>query len=197
MRISVVGAVAVTAGVAMPAAADIPTPKVDYSAQVRLAEMEKPVTMRHKDGVMRMEMDMEGEPAVFLFDTRKGTGTMLLGGEDGKMAMEVGAAGGPVRLPKAGSKDGTADARKTGTDRVAGHACNVWSYTDPATKATDTACITDDGILLRSTATVDGKRTTVLEAISLDRKTQAAALFTVPTDYQRVSVPAMSGMPNR
>lgn len=195
MRVVALGLAAMLVGGAATAAAEeMPTPKIDYAVQVRLADMEKPVTMRHRNGVMRMEMEMEGEPTVFLFDTRKGTGTMLMDDGDTKMAMEIGA-GGPVRLPNAGGREGPTNARKTGSDRVAGHACTVWDYTDPATGATDSACVTDDGILLRSVATSDGKRATVLEAVNLDRKPQAAALFTVPPDYQRVSVPVMPGMP--
>lgn len=188
MRVGLAILVAVVGGAASAAAEDIPMPTVDYAAKVRIQGMEKPVTMRHKDGVLRMELDLDGETGVFLLDTRKGAGTMLIGEGEDRMAMDVGTAGGPVRLP---STCGAADFRKTGSNRVAGHACDVWSYTDPATKGTDTSCVTGDGILLSTTSGEGGMSKPVLEVTSLERKAQDAALFKVPPGVQRMSVPGI------
>ncbi len=189
MRVGIVVVASATLGFGGPVMAEeIPTPKVDYAAQVRMEGMEAPAIHRHRNGVLRMEMNMEGEKTVFLFDTRKGTGVMLMGdGEDDRVAMEVGAAGGPVPVPKTGA----IDARRTGRDRVAGHACDVWTYTDPTTQSTDTSCVTGDGVLLRAASSEGGVAKTMLEVISLDLKAQDPALFSIPPGYQKVSLPGM------
>ncbi|WP_448204271.1 hypothetical protein [Azospirillum sp. sgz302134] len=189
MRVAVLALVSLSVSFAAPLAAEeMPVPKVDYAAQVRIDGMEGPALYRHKNGVMRVDMAMDGEKVAFLFDARKGTGVMLM--EEEKTAMEVGAGGGPVRLPKSGALT----ARKTGQDRVAGHACEVWSYTDPVSKGTDSSCITADGIVLRVTSGEGKAAKTVLEVTRLEVAPQDAALFRVPSGYEKVSMP---GMPKR
>lgn len=192
MRITTVLLAGVLAGATLPAAAEtFPTATVDYAAKVRFEGGDLNATMRHREGMLRMETKMdEDTPSVFLLDTRKGTGVMLMDMGDDKVAMEVGGAGGaPVSLPKTGE----IDAKKSGKDTVAGQPCDLWTYADPATKGLYSSCVTTDGIVLRVDDMEGGVRKTVMQVTSLDRAKQDPALFKVPAGYTRMQMPTAGG----
>jgi hypothetical protein len=74
-------------------------------------------------------------------------------------------------------------ARKA-TDQVAGRACTVWEVGDPGDGAS--ACITDDGVLLRGEGG-KGKSRRLLVATSVQYGAQPGSLFAPPADYHRIA----------
>lgn len=82
--------------------------------------------------------------------------------------------------------DPTARFTRHGTDTVAGLACTVWDYT--SARASGTACITDDGVLLRSR---DSTGQHGLEATEVIYAPQPDADFHPPADFTRKDVPQM------
>jgi hypothetical protein len=80
--------------------------------------------------------------------------------------------------------------RRTGSGSVAGHGCTVWSYEEGADRGT--ACITNDGVMLRAEGTGQGHSGT-LEATQVNYGTQDPARFRLPAGYQTMQMP--QGMP--
>jgi hypothetical protein len=84
--------------------------------------------------------------------------------------------------------DTAATATRTGSCSVAGENGSEWTQTgqDGVPHA---ACVTDDGIILRSK---EGERT-LWETTSVQRGAQDAALFAMPAGVQTIDVGAMMG----
>ena len=81
---------------------------------------------------------------------------------------------------------------KRGTETVAGLKCTVWDIS--ARDGGGSACITDDGVMLRGRGT-DGKGG--IEATSVKYGTQPAALFKPPTGFSKLDVPPAARPPGR
>jgi hypothetical protein len=77
-----------------------------------------------------------------------------------------------------------------GTATVAGHRCNVWTMRSP--EGQGTACITDDGVMLRSEGTISG-RSGGMEATQVSLAPIDPARFQRPAGYQTMQVPQMPG----
>lgn len=78
-------------------------------------------------------------------------------------------------------------AHRTGSCAVAGESGSEW--TNESNGATRTACVTDDGIILK--ATEDGR--TTWETTSVQRGAQSADLFVMPPGVQAVDMSAIAG----
>lgn len=87
-------------------------------------------------------------------------------------ALAYGVWGGPAERAKAmpGKKA-----------EVAGQTCETWRFEDPDSGPQD-ACLTRDGVVLRASETMDGKRQ-VFEAVTVEYGDQDAARFRVPEGY--------------
>lgn len=81
--------------------------------------------------------------------------------------------------------DAAANAKRTGTDEVAGEKCAIWEIAAaPDAEAPGSACVTRDGIMLRAKS---GEQT-VMEAKSITRGAQDPALFAPPADYEIIDM---------
>jgi hypothetical protein len=80
--------------------------------------------------------------------------------------------------------------RRTGSDTVAGIACNVWTFEDRGNSGT--ACVTADGVMLRAQGTSQGQSGT-MEATQVAYGAQDAARFARPQGYQAMQIPGMPG----
>jgi hypothetical protein len=99
------------------------------------------------------------------------------------VAVRIEDADAPQPLETAWAALGKENARSTGRCEVAGERGNEWTPREaPAPGVERTACITDDGIILR--VTESGR--TLWEATSLQRGDQDDALFGVPPGYQLI-----------
>jgi hypothetical protein len=111
-----------------------------------------------------------------IFDRKSSEITLLIPGSRTYRKLE-----GARMLPIEPEKD--AILTRGGEAKVAGLGCTDWSWTENG--QTRTACVTPDGVLLRST--VDGK--TVVQALSVSYHQQSADLFEVPRGYAPALAP--------
>lgn len=105
------------------------------------------------------------------------------------VAVRIEDADAPQPLETAWAALGAENARSTGRCEVAGESGHEWTPREaPAPGVERTACITDDGIVLR----VSESGRTLWEATSLQRGEQDAALFGVPPGYQLIDPQAVA-----
>lgn len=105
------------------------------------------------------------------------------------VAVRIEDANAPQPLETAWAALGAENARSTGRCEVAGENGHEWVPRQaPAPGVERTACITDDGIVLR----VSESGRTLWEATSLQRGDQDAALFGVPAGYQLIDPHAVA-----
>ena len=167
----------------------LPLPATDYRTKGTMAGGMS-IEYRHAKGKMRMEMRGPElpQPMVGYFDvkTRKGVMVLSMPGAP-PMAIEtglddegnVGVAGG--------------DGKRVGSDRVAGEACDLWRPEPKSAEekqADAVACITKDGIVLRMTGNVEGKRQTIFEVTEIDRAPQDMKQLTPPAGLKPMQIPA-------
>ena len=105
------------------------------------------------------------------------------------VAVRIEDSDAPQPLETAWAALGGDNARSTGGCEVAGENGHEWTPRQaPAPGVERTACITDDGIVLR----VSESGRTLWEATSLQRGEQDAALFGVPPGYQLIDPQAVA-----
>jgi len=105
------------------------------------------------------------------------------------VAVRIEDADAPQPLETAWAALGADNARSTGRCEVAGENGHEWTPRQaPAPGVERTACITDDGIVLR----VSDSGATLWEATSLQRGDQDATLFGVPAGYQLIDPQAVA-----
>lgn len=99
------------------------------------------------------------------------------------VAVRIEDSDAPQALETAWAALGSDNARSTGRCEVAGESGHEWTPRQaPAPGVERTACITEDGIVLR----VRENERVLWEATSLQRGEQDAALFGVPPGYQLI-----------
>jgi hypothetical protein len=74
------------------------------------------------------------------------------------------------------------------TNTIAHVACTDWSWLDASTHKPRTVCMTDDGVMLRTTE--DGR--TLIEATSVTYRRLKPATFQIPSGYSPTLVPDVS-----
>lgn len=107
--------------------------------------------------------------------------TLVMSEKQIYMVMPIPA--GQQRSPEL---DTTARFMRHGTDTVAGLTCTVWDYAGE--HATGTACITDDGVMLR---VQDGATKHGMEAAEVRYAPQPDADFQPPPGFTKQDVPPM------
>lgn len=101
-----------------------------------------------------------------------------------------------IEAPTAGAEqhspdlDPTARFTRQGTDTVAGLRCTVWEYAND--HMSGSACVTDDGVLLRSR---DSTGQHGLEAAEVSYVSRPDADFHPPPGFTQQQMPTMGGMP--
>lgn len=147
------------------------------------------VTIR--DG-QNLRMEFSGDGGNVAIITKPASGESYVLTTQGGRTMAIRASGMAQRFEnpaESWSGDLASTATRTGECSVAGESGNEWTKTT-AEDGTDTACVTDDGIILR--ATDDGR--TVWETTQVDRGPQQAALFELPPGVQVMDVGDVGGM---
>jgi hypothetical protein len=105
------------------------------------------------------------------------------------VAVRIDDTDAPQPLETAWAALGAGNARSTGACEVAGESGHEWAPREaPAPGVERTACITDDGIVLR----VRENERVLWEATSLQRGEQDDALFGVPPGYQLIDPQAVA-----
>lgn len=104
------------------------------------------------------------------------------------VAVQIADADAPQPLETAWAALGADNAKSAGACEVAGESGHEWQPRETAAGVERTACITDDGIVLR----VMENGRALWEASSVQRGQQDAALFGVPAGYQLINPQAVA-----
>jgi len=155
----------------------IPLPQVDYVAATRNEGQPEPVTVRHHNGVLRLDLKAGEKIFPILIDFAKQTATVLVESEN--LAGE--APPGAFPIPKPGVDVGAM--RLTG-DTQAGEECTIWKFVEQKSQLETEVCITKDGIWMRQGR--PGEKPPRYEVISLERVAQNPGLFEIPPTFQIV-----------
>lgn len=195
---SAVVVLALAAGIAgsLPAVADpLPVPTIDFALKAKLRDGGT-LELAHSNGKMRMEMQPKASPAMLvgLIDLKSGKIVVMVPAMP-KMAVQTDLPPEYNFASLAGS--GT----PMGPSDVAGEPCEVWKLETTVASASTgptTACITPDGISLRTEVEIQGKPQLIYEATSLSRGPQDPHLFVMPTGVQTIKMPkgASAALPN-
>ena len=131
------------------------------------------------NGMMRIESpSMQGYGIV---DRKSQRFTMVMTGQRSYMDLKTQFPGKDM-LP-----DEDARFTRKGTETIAGYTCTVWTY--ESKDHSGTACITADGVTLRA---VD-RRGAGMEAVKVAYGSLPPVTFAVPSDYQKMEIPAFGG----
>jgi len=158
---------------------------VDCVVTATIARSREPAIIRHHAGHMRIDATIKGISGAVLIDLRRNEGTVLATILGNKVAMPIDPAQAPVVLPQR-----PVSAKRIGRDRVAGEHCAVWTFVNPMSKRTDSACVTADGITVR--LVVDGR--TEMKATRVSRRRQDSSWFAIPPGYRRMPL-MLPGLP--
>ncbi|MBB3770745.1 hypothetical protein FHS55_001340 [Angulomicrobium tetraedrale] len=163
----------------------VPRAAVDYNLTARTAERAR-LSLAHSNGWMRVELEQLGVPGTFtgLIDFTRNRMLVMasLPGLD-RMAIDMAMPADFAVVDMGGQ--GT----RTGVDMVAGQPCDVWRAQEKRSGALIDTCVTEDGITLRAVADVNGKKTLIFEAETLERRTQDPAIFKLPKGVKVTRVP--------
>ena len=168
----------------------IPLPKIDYEAKATLLNDGSLLT-RHSKGKMRIEVQMRQlkETMIGFIDLNRKVMVLLLpipGMQD--TAVQVGFGDEATFGQVLGSGE------RAGEDTVAGERCTIWKVSSNDNRAE--ACITPDGIALRTRAAIEGKTQTVFEVTELKRQPQKPADLEVPPSVNIMKLPkGIKGIP--
>ncbi|MFG1477144.1 hypothetical protein V5F53_00600 [Xanthobacter sp. V4C-4] len=183
-------------GLGSAVADPLPLPTADFSLK---ASLPRGATMdlSHSQGRMRVEVSKPEVPGsvVGIIDL-KARRMVMLAPNLPKMAVEI-------ELPPeyvAGALTGTGT--KGGSSQVAGEPCDIWQVDPPLDRkiGPTQACITPDGIALRTEADIQGTRRILYEVTNLTRGPQDPRQFELPPGVKVMKVPqgklgGMLGLP--
>jgi hypothetical protein len=136
----------------------------------------------------KLRVDMPGGMGWSVMDQR--AKTMFVVMEQQRIIMQMPLNNGPGGVSIPTQPPETAKFARGATATVAGQSCTIWHYENQG--ATGESCMTADGVMLRSTGTLNG-RTATMEATEVSYGPQDAARFTAPSGYQQMQMP--SGTP--
>jgi hypothetical protein len=127
----------------------------------------------------RLRLETEGQPDYALIDyaARRMTMVMLSQKSYAEVMFDADHAPG-LNIPTGATID------RAGKDTIAGFTCTEWQMKGP--QGGGTACITDDGVLLRIRGDQPGQAA-AMEAVSVTYGAQPASLFAVPSGLRQVA----------
>jgi hypothetical protein len=196
-------ATALLASLALPAAAqDRPLfkPTRDVSVTYRVTSggpgAGQEMRMSWLIAEQKLRVDLPGGIGWSLVDEAAKKMSMVMDAQRMVMEMpmqnEAGAQIIPTKPPE------SARFTRGATVTVAGLSCTIWRYEDGGNRGE--ACITTDGVMLRSQGTAEG-RSGALEATQVTYGAQDPARFRLPQGYQAMQMPggapSSSGRPPR
>jgi len=177
----------------------LPQPRTDFEASSK-GPAGTTFVYRHHDGKLRVDVSVPSAQvaATSLVDISGRKVVAMIGPATSAVAVELDLNEAQFGLPP-----GRLDAKRIGATSVAGEPCNLWEVTHPpsrsATRAAlpsaTIACITPDGIPLRTETVTNGTRQVVMEATTVTRAVQDPNLFVVPPGTKIMKAPAaMQGL---
>jgi len=177
----------------------LPQPRTDFEASSKgLAGTT--FVYRHHEGKLRVDMKVPSAQiaATSLVDISGRKVVAMVGPATSGVAVEL-----DLNEAEFGLLPGLLDAKRVGAATVAGEPCNLWEVTHPPSRSANRtalpsasiACITPDGIPLRTEAVTNGAHQVVMEATRVTRVAQDPNLFVVPPGTKIMKAPAaMQGL---
>lgn len=163
----------------------LPMPKIDFALAGKTIGDNATVKMAHRAGRIRLEIDVAGMPGMTAFINPQRRRMIMLSEVPGMQNMAV-----EVELPEQYAFAGLPiSGTRLGTDTVAGEACDIWRAAEKSEAGPVDACITADGIVLRTQATVRGKPQVVFEATEISRAPQDPKRFELPPGVKVTRMP--------
>lgn len=135
----------------------------------------------------KMRMDPPGGQGWMVTDTRSGTSFMVQ--DQARMVMQMPR---DASMPAPGLPPPGMTFTRGGTETLLGYRCTVWTMKSP--DGDGEACVTDDGVMLRSRGTVQG-HTGGMVATQVTYAAQDPARFQAPQGYQSMQMPGAPGGP--
>ncbi len=182
-RIALCAATALAVGADIAKAEPIPVPEIDFALKAKL-QQGATMDLAHSGAKMRVLIAGPKLPSSTLGIIDMRTGKMLLMLPDIPKAAAEADAPPAYRLAMP-SGDGV----RMGPSEVAGQPCEIWRVDKTEVGGPAFACITPDGIPLRTEVDIKGQRQLVYEATSLTRAPQDKSLFQLPPGTQTFKVP--------
>lgn len=163
----------------------MPTRDVSVTYRVSGGPPGQDMRMAWRVADQKLRVDMPGGIGWSVMDQR--AKSMFVVMEQQRMVMQMPLNDGPggVNIPTQPPE--TAKFTRGAATTVAGQSCTIWRYENQGT--TGESCMTADGVMLRSTGTVNGQ-TATMEATEVNYGPQDAARFTAPSGYQQMRMPA-------
>ena len=177
-----------TLALAAPALAEtaptyLPTRDVSVSYHVESQETgSQDIRARWSSSLGRARLD--GGPGYLLVDPSTRRTTMVM--EQQHLMMDLPGGAARSFLP-----DAAARFTRGRTATVAGYRCTVWTVTSD--QGGGTACLTDDGVILRGRGTDRQRHAGSIEATSVQYGAQPAGLFAVPEGMRKFTIPKNLG----
>ncbi|MGH7152698.1 MAG: hypothetical protein ACREF3_02125 [Acetobacteraceae bacterium] len=137
------------------------------------------IRMYWGDNGNELRVELDGQPVVALIDFKRQRMAMLF--KPAKVLVETKL---DPRLVPGFVLPSDANVTRAGTDTVAGVGCTVWDLSGRQGKGS--ACITQDGVVLRAKGEATEEGSGRLEAVSVTYATQPASLFAAPPDFKRM-----------
>jgi hypothetical protein len=177
----------------------LPQPRTDFEASSK-GPAGTTFVYRHHEGKLRVDMKVPSAQvaATSLVDIAGRKVVAMVGPATSGVAVEL-----DLNEAEFGLLPGLLDAKRVGATTVAGEPCNLWEVTYPpsrsATRAAlpsaSIACITPDGIPMRTETVTKGTHQVVMEAMTVTRVAQDPNLFVVPPGTKIMKAPAaMQGL---
>jgi hypothetical protein len=157
-------------------------PSREASVLYRMAKAGTPavelrITTRAGGSPMRVDMP---DGAYMLVDQAAQSTAMVVPNE--QMVMELPFQDGPQAQFQLNER---MRFTRRGVDTVATMRCTTWDVV--LEKAHGAVCVSDDGIVLRSSGQDEAGRRTLIEAVSVSFAPAPASDFTLPADYDRMA----------
>ncbi|HSI38983.1 MAG TPA: hypothetical protein VLA00_00360 [Xanthobacteraceae bacterium] len=174
------------------AAEPLPRPSVDFAVKGTTPGREASLDLAHRGGQLRLDVGVAGLPGgvTGLIDPKRRKVVVLAavpGMQNVAIEMDLPAEYAFASMPAEGVRGGAAT--------VAGEACEVWRSTVKGVPEPVEACITADGIVLRTEASINGRRRVVFEATEVVRAPQDPARFALPPGMKVTRLPkGMQGL---
>ena len=193
-------ALAIVVLCATPAVCEpLPQPRTDFEASSK-GPAGTTFVYRHHEGKLRVDVTVPSAQvaATSLVDISGRKVVAMVGPPTSGVAVELDLNEAEFGLPP-----GLLDAKRIGATSVAGEPCNLWEVTHPpprsptrtALPSATIACITPDGIPLRTETVTNKARQVVMEATAVTRTAQDPNLFVVPPGTKIMKAPAaMQGL---
>lgn len=163
-----------------------PRPTVDFTLRGRTLPEGGDVRIAHRQGRLRVDVRVAAVTTTLTgFIDLKARKLAVLSNLPG-----LGRVAVEMKLPQEYvAIDMPADSRYWGTDTVAGEPCDIWRSLDPVSSAPIEACITLDGVPLRSLSYTDTGKKVMFEAVEISRAPLGAEAVALPKGVKVTRLP--------